>query len=970
MGNEGWKHLLQGWPWFVGEGAFPLFPNSEYMQPVRVLRKPYGHWDPVPIAEDDPYGWPVGEYEEHLVLRPGLKNIAAQVVPKLVELCETGKLGEGVAEFKLRENPYWPKELAKYAGQLTHERYVLLLPLALSVTQDDKAILRWSLFGNSEQGPSQAFWRSFFLSPHQEVPGSQALGFFRKLLADAYDEPRNKLVDLRSAGLRILRHDEKNLPSWAEPLLLGDRQTVQGVRYLLTFRPFEELPPAVRRKYLAGELHLLPFPGSLLFWGVPAYARLKKHMPFAMQIPLLHFVERHGGLDTVRIPQAGWFREDGPDQRDHSHITGPFRTTYKRTHRTHRVPRYHDELVAAREHHLAHVMFSTRPKDIDLYYKPMARNVQLWTSDFQLLLDGPRGAPEQIRHAAEAVANGGVFGYRFQFPPMHVGSHEIYWQRPLVAWFDRRRRKTVTLPDALTGYLTGYDSASLNLGQPIELWPRFLQRAPHLANIELHRNLEEKSPRRTLFNVRKLLHAWELQGHAPLRRSFARRLMTTSDGQSLSAWLKSLPGKTSKPARGKELAEHVEHCLDSERRAPLPKALTYRHTANRAFEVAYWKTIKQLSSPPYVNKNNADCVLDDVTQAKSKHHQRDLDDLGAYLLSYYDRLLAETKMGDTALVGELPFRWHTEYAFPWMGGWVHNQEGKAYERNLLVVIPGRDRSRAVIMADHYDTAYMHDIFDKHEGGCGARLSAPGADDNCSATAALMLGARPFLELSRQGKLECDIWLVHLTGEEYPAEGLGACRLCQWLVERSLKLRAADGTWHDLSNVRIQGLYVLDMIAHNNSKGRNVFQISPGVSSASLWLAQEAHIANEIWNAETARWNLKRSGVAGRRSADGKTPATARHPRLRGEVRLHFDPRSTLFNTDGQAFSDIGVPVVLFMENYDIGRVGYHDAHDNMSLIDLDYGAALTAITIESVARVASQSPPPWAQSDVGRLGER
>jgi hypothetical protein len=63
-------------------------------------------------------------------------------------------------------------------------------------------------------------------------------------------------------------------------------------------------------------------------------------------------------------------------------------------------------------------------------------------------------------------------------------------------------------------------------------------------------------------------------------------------------------------------------------------------------------------------------------------------------------------------------------------------------------------------------------------------------------------------------------------------------------------------------------------------------------------------------------------------------------------------RSSLFNTDGQIFSDAGVPVVLFMENYDINRVGYHDTHDTMSNIDLDYGAAVAAIAIESVARAA------------------
>jgi hypothetical protein len=76
----------------------------------------------------------------------------------------------------------------------------------------------------------------------------------------------------------------------------------------------------------------------------------------------------------------------------------------------------------------------------------------------------------------------------------------------------------------------------------------------------------------------------------------------------------------------------------------------------------------------------------------------------------------------------------------------------------------------------------------------------------------------------------------------------------------------------------------------------------------------------------------------------------------GEVRPHDDPRSTLYNTDGQIFSDAGIPVVLFMEDYDIDRSGYHDSEDTMARIDLDYGAALAAIAIESVARAAGASP--------------
>jgi Peptidase family M28 len=315
-------------------------------------------------------------------------------------------------------------------------------------------------------------------------------------------------------------------------------------------------------------------------------------------------------------------------------------------------------------------------------------------------------------------------------------------------------------------------------------------------------------------------------------------------------------------------------------------------------------------------------------------------------------------MTGKALVGDLPFHWKTDFNFSLFGGWLGNQEGHKEERDLIVVIPGRDRRRAVIMADHYDTAFMADHYEKPEGGTGARLAAAGADDNHSATAALMLGVPIFLRLARAGKLACDIWLVHLTGEEFPADCLGARHLCQCLVEGTLKMRLPDAGWHNLSRTRVQGLYVLDMVAHNNDHDRDVFQISPGTSRESMWLAYQAHLANEAWNQSVPHWNRRpsrRGRGRGQRSADpAKVPDIAQHPCLRGEVRPPYSPRSTLYNTDGQIFSDAGVPVVLFMENYDINRSGYHDSHDTMANIDLDYGSAVAAIAIEAVARAATE----------------
>jgi hypothetical protein len=225
----------------------------------------------------------------------------------------------------------------------------------------------------------------------------------------------------------------------------------------------------------------------------------------------------------------------------------------------------------------------------------------------------------------------------------------------------------------------------------------------------------------------------------------------------------------------------------------------------------------------------------------------------------------------------------------------------------------------------------------------------------------MLAAPVFLKLSRAGKLDCDVWLVHLTGEEFPSDCMGARHLAQSIVEGTLKLHRPGQKALDLSRVKIDGLYVLDMIAHNRDRDRDVFQISPGLSKQSAWLAYQAHLANMIWNAHAVKWNRKparRHRKAGRRSADGVTmPGIALHPQLRGEIRLPRNMSSSLFNTDGQIFSDAGIPAVLFMENYDINRVGYHDTHDDMTNIDLDYGAAVAAIAIESVARAATVPAP-------------
>jgi hypothetical protein len=937
------------------------------MPPPRVGGKPCDGLDPVVFQEHEPCVWHVTEYEELLEIRPGLVHLGTQLV-RVLEHLGHGRPAHGIGRARLEDNPYWPAELSSRAGRLTHERYVTIAPLALSQTQDDKGRVRWTLFGASEQGPSRAFWKGFFTAPGHEVPAEEGLGFFRRLLATAYGEPLD--VDLQQAGFRILPGigdpelpyaPDDELPTWAAPFVLDEGRPLRGVRYLLTFRPFGRLPAPVRRAYLAGRLHLLPFPGSLLFWGARPFLRLREQLPLAMQIPLLHVFARHEDPYSLRVPQSGWMHEPHVDQPEPDPTRLPLRNTYRRTHRWARLHRHQDELlVADGEDRVAHVLFSSAPQDLGLYGKPMARNSQIWTPDFQLLLDGPQADRRALEHAAEALREGGLFGYRFQFPAMQVGRHTVYWHRPLVSCLGADSAEPEVLLHAPLGYFTAYTGKQPDPQRAVELWPRLLARPAHLAAMySFAAAAGHHENRVALHKARELLNAAGLWTAPQLPADFAHAIVSLPPTETLDDWLQHVETTAHHPQAGRELVEQLrQRIAPAAVRAPRqpPRPLTFQRTATRSFEKAYWQTIAHLAHGRYINKDNADCARDPVSQACAVHHQRDLDALGDYLLDYYRRLIVRAGVR-RAVVGDLPFRWKTDFCYPWSGGWSGNQQRKLEERDLMVIIPGRDRRRAVIMADHYDTAYMEDRYEPGRGGNGARLAAAGADDNHSATATLMLGAPVLLELSRAGRLACDVWLVHLTGEEFPSDCMGARHLARSVVEHTLRLRRAGHKDLDLSDVEVIGLYVMDMIAHNNDHHPDVFQISPGVGREALRLAYHAHAANALWNAWAPVWNTRparRGCRRGQRSADGRTmPAKAQHPVLSGEVRTPDNPHSSLYNTDGQIFSDVGIPAVLIMENYDINRVGYHDTHDNMTNIDLDFGAAVAAITIEAVARVAS-----------------
>ena len=936
---------------FVGQGRFPVPAYSEFMPPPFVGIKPFTAPDPANAPGStivcDERGLAIDEYEQEHELRPGLAKIANHLVDEL------GKLTSGAThEFSrtlLDGNLAWPPSLAAAArdGRYPKRPFLVMQTLALSLTQDDKGNVRWTLFGASHEPASVVFWRSFAETDQDR--------FLRLIAWASGDEPPPR------DGLRVLG-SAAELPGFARDRLWREHEPAGGIHTLFTLEPFAALPASLQKAFLDGTLRVLPTPASQVLCQHPLYRKLAAALPRATQIPLLHLFSHVQEGYTLRIPQSGWLDEHDPSQ---ARPAGSHRVAHHitRTHRWQRTPRdqplvgdgaFTDDVTVA--------LFSTNPDDLGLYGKPMARNSQIWTHDYELLLDGPRAGKAELDHAAELLDRGGRFGYRLYYPPMRAGTRELFWHLPLLARLNPGSGKPEFYEDTLRlGRITAETTASTGQ-RPLLLAANLLDRPGHRQAATLFAREPGQLRHTTAQNLRKLLDFREYLA-GPLPDSFARALLRIAKDTSLDAWLVKLPQLASDAEAAARLADDLRAHLARE--VPLGSALTFAQTGTRAFEETLWRTISALAEGEFRHKETADRVVtnDGKTGGPAGSaarveagSRRDLDRLGQHLHHRYREAIERHGMQGRAQVFDHPFTWCTECDLSWSEAWTQNQQGQAQERNIVFVIPGNNRGQAVIMADHYDTAYMEDVFEPARGGDGLRAAAAGADDNHSATATLLAAAEVFLPLARAGRLQRDIWLVHLTGEEFPSDCLGARALGQALVERSLHLTAQDGSRWNPSEVRVVGAFILDMIGHNNHHDLDVFQIASGEGVGSARLALAAHLANQRWNRRAREAAPERRGLGrAQRMPDGKqVPPPFAYLPVTGEVRVEWEPRSSLYNTDGQIFSDLGIPVVLFMENYDINRTGYHDTDDTMKNIDLDYAAAVAAIAIESVAAVASE----------------
>ncbi|MEO7092386.1 MAG: hypothetical protein ABI175_03985, partial [Polyangiales bacterium] len=280
---------------FVGAGRFPLRAYSELMPPPYVGLKPYA-----PHAArgqtTDPVGkgdwFDIDEYEHAQLLEPGLDRIADTIASRLERLLR-GK-PHGLSHTLIDNNPSWPLELADAArdGLLGHDPLVVICPLALSRTQDDKGNDRWSLFGTSHDG---------------------AAPFFDGVDEQAID---SLLKWAEISGPWRIHADAATLPAALHGRLLGDAP-IASLTALVTFTPFSELPAEVREAYLGGTLVLVPSPAALVLFEHPRYRELARELNRARQIPLLHLFPRVEDSFMIRIPQSGWLDEQ--EEGGHGH---------------------------------------------------------------------------------------------------------------------------------------------------------------------------------------------------------------------------------------------------------------------------------------------------------------------------------------------------------------------------------------------------------------------------------------------------------------------------------------------------------------------------------------------------------------------------------------------------------------------------------------------------------------------------
>lgn len=334
-------------------------------------------------------------------------------------------------------------------------------------------------------------------------------------------------------------------------------------------------------------------------------------------------------------------------------------------------------------------------------------------------------------------------------------------------------------------------------------------------------------------------------------------------------------GKVHWPKEIQWMVEHRTEIRNSDR--PVPKM-----DFPKDYAAQYRALIEKLSGEkPVIFKSGEQVTFN---RKNSADPQNQLEKFADYLEEYYHDLGLKT----------------IRQRFLYRGYW---------QSNVIAIIPGtleKSKNTPVLFADHYDTAFQEDYYEKTK----QRVSAPGADDNLTATASLMMAAKSF----KNNPPRHDIWLTHLTGEEYPADDLGV----RHLLNETFRTKQ-----------KIKGMVLIDMIGHRDV-GETKFQVNPGRGQVSERLANYAFAAS--------------AKVA---------------PHLDPQLRERFDELSYLYNTDGYLFDNMGFPTVYFNENLNRTNIEtknphYHKSSDATANVDFNYAVPISQAATLTALQLANE----------------
>ncbi|MCX6287306.1 MAG: hypothetical protein NTY96_09335, partial [Bacteroidetes bacterium] len=131
--------------------------------------------------------------------------------------------------------------------------------------------------------------------------------------------------------------------------------------------------------------------------------------------------------------------------------------------------------------------------------------------------------------------------------------------------------------------------------KPIELWPRMMERQPHISILKHFVSEHDRYKHLTAFNLMTLLDVWELLEILSLEKDFARHLIRIKKDASLEDWLGILHERTYQPGLANRAKVFIESILKDNDASLEP--LTFQVTATRTYEENFWNGCS--AGPPH-----------------------------------------------------------------------------------------------------------------------------------------------------------------------------------------------------------------------------------------------------------------------------------------------------------------------------------------------------------------------------------